>query len=243
MIAFDVRSNVKEFVKHLDKVQRKQIPFATSRAINLTARDAQKDIINAMPATFNVTKKWWMERQPTGIKYKGSDKTNLEATIYTLAYFMRLQEHGGTKRPFKGRGILVPTVDTPKSGRKARGSKKLIAGAKVLKFTGRGRKASSTVGRTGSMPPVGKKRKKRKVKRTRPELTNADPIATMPSGTRGVFRRKTKKRLPIQMIYTYTPRAQIKKRMGFERRALAVSLRAFDRHFARELAKALATAK
>jgi hypothetical protein len=242
MIALNVMSNVKDFAKYLDNVQKKQVPYATARALTKTAQEAQKELQAAMPRTFNVTKKWWLKQQPTGIKVQSAKKTDLEAVVYTAAYFAKLQEEGGIKIPFRGRGILVPTDLTPKYGRRSGGSTKLIAGARVLKFAKGTRRKPP--GRASSAEAVkGVRRKKRRRKVTRPELVNADPIATMPSGARGVFRRRGKKRLPIDRVYAYVPRARIREKMQFKKRAYYTSLRVFDNMFALSLSMALKTAR
>lgn len=210
MIAFNVKSNVKQFVKGLDRIQKRQVPFATTRALTWTAKEAQKKLQDAMPSTFNVTKKWWLAKQPTGIKVKSAKKADLEAVVYTLAYFAKLQEDGGIKLPFAGRGIMVPGAKVPKYGRKAGGATKVLAGKKILRSGG-----------TGA----------------------GDPVVSMPSGKRGVFRRRGKKRLPVDLLYSYVPRAHIRARMRFKARAYHTSVKAFDRLFAKSLSMALKTAR
>lgn len=238
----NVMSNVKDFSRYLTKVQRKQVPFATARALTWTAKESQKAIADAMPRTFNVTKKWWLQKQPTGIKVKSAKKAELEAIVYSMAYFLKLQEEGGTKIPMKGRGILIPTQLTPKYGRRSGGAGKLIAGKKVLKFKKK-TSAGKGGGRTNKAGTFGKTRKRKRRKTTRPELTTADPIATMPSGARGVFRRRGKNRLPIDRVYSYVPRARIRSRLRFKARAYHKSLKVFDAMFSRSLAMALKTAR
>lgn len=209
-LKWDVQSNVRGFAKYLDNVQKKQLPFATARALTWTAKDAQKALQESMPETFNVTRKWWMQQQPTGIKVKSAKKAELQADVYTLAYFAFLQEESGIKIPFKGRGILIPTPLTPKYGRKAGGAAKVMAGKKILR---RGGKAGG------------------------------DPVITLQSGKRGVFRRKGKKRLPIQLLYSYVPRAHIRARMEFRAKAHKKAMQQFDFFFAQSLAQALKTAR
>lgn len=206
MIAFSVKSNVKGFTKYLNRVQRKQVPFATARALTWTVKEAQNKLIKAMPSTFNVTKKWWLAKQPTGIRIKPASKVNLIATVYTNAYFLPLQEDGGIKIPLKGRGILIPTERTPKYGRKAGGSRKVMAGKKIVRRGG---------------------------------TSGGSPIATMQSGKRGVFRRRGKKRLPIDLLYSYVATARIKPRMRFKSRAYRVARRSFDTNFGKSLSMAV----
>ena len=122
MLGLSVRSNVKEFTRGLDRVQKKQVPFATARALTWTAQDAQKEIIIKIPSIFNITKKWYLKQQPTGIKITPAKKLRLIASVYTNAYFAKLQEFGGTKRPRKGKNLLIPTDRVPKSRRKSGGA-------------------------------------------------------------------------------------------------------------------------
>lgn len=209
-LKWDVTSNVKRFTRYLNDAQKKQIPYATALALTRTAQAAQKDIQEAMPETFAVTRKWWLKQQPTGIKIKRATKAELQADVFTRAYFAFLQEEGGIKIPFKSRGILVPTALTPKYGRRAGGASKVMAGKKVLRQGGK---------------------------------ANGDPIITTQSGTRGVFRRKGKKRTPVEMLYSYIPRAHIRAHMQFKARAHEKAVRSFDYFFAQSLKRALATAK
>lgn len=122
MLAISVRSNVKEFTRKLDRIERRQVPFATARALTWTVQDAQKHIIDKIPSIFNRTKRWELKQQPTGIKIRPATKARLIASVYTNAYFAHLQEFGGTKRPNKGKNLLVPTDRVPKSRRKSGGA-------------------------------------------------------------------------------------------------------------------------
>jgi len=210
MISLSVKSDVKKLTRHLTKIQKKQVPFATARALTWTVKEIQKGIANDIPKIFKTTRKWWMPRQPTGIKIKPAKKDNLRAIVYSIAYFLHLQEFGGIKIPFRGRGILVPTPLTPKYGRKAGGAQKVMAGKKILRAAG---KASGA------------------------------PVVRAPSGTKGVFRRKGKARLPIERLYAYTPTAHILPRLGFRRRAAHKARQRFRANFEKSLAMALKSAR
>jgi hypothetical protein len=210
MIALNVKSNIKEFTRYLTGIQKKQVPFATARALTWTAKDAQKHLQDAMPTTFNTSRKWWLAKQPTGIKIKTATKLHLVAEIYTTAYFLQLHEEGGIKIPYESRGILIPTALTPKYGRKSGGATKVLAGKKILRRGGRS---------TGS------------------------PITRAKSGMRGVFRRKGKKRLPVELLYSYVPTAKIKPRLHFKSRAGQKAALTFNANFKRSLSLALKTAR
>jgi hypothetical protein len=210
MIRLDIKSNIKQFTRHLDQIQKKQVPFATARALTWTAKETQGALQGQMPIIFNVTRKWWLQRQPTGIKVKPAKKLDPVAIVYSNAYFARLQEEGGIKQPFKGAGFLVPTEQVPKYGRRSGGAAKVLAGKKILRKAGQ---------------------------------AGGDPIMTMPNGCKGIFRRRGKKRLPIERLYSFVPEAKITERMNFKALAAQTAKRQFAPLFKKSLAMALATAR
>jgi len=132
-----VKSNIKEFSKNLTNVQKNQLPFATSRALNDTAIDVQNAEVKGIQVRFNNRKKWWMKRQPTGVKVSFSDKRKLWVDIYTNAKFAKIQEEGGIKTP-KGRAIAIPAEGLPKRLRKAGGARKLLQSNKKAFSTPKG---------------------------------------------------------------------------------------------------------
>jgi hypothetical protein len=206
MFSMSIESNIKAFTRGLNSVQRRQVPFATARALTWTAQEVQKAIQGEVPRVFNVTRKWWLKQQPTGIKIKPATKAVPVALIYTDAYFAALQEDGGIKYPHKGAGLLVPSARVPKYGRKSGGAAKVLAGKKILR---RGGKAGG------------------------------DPIVTLPSGKRGIFRRRGKKRLPIELLYSFVDTAAIHPRLHFKALAAGVVNRSFASQFHKSLARAL----
>jgi hypothetical protein len=132
MLKISVRSNVKKFTRGLTRIQKQQVPFATARALTWTAQDVQQAIIDRIPHVFNVTKKWWLKQQPTGVKIRPAKKTSLSARVYTEAHFAQLQEEGGTKRPTKSKNLLVPTSKVPKSRRKSGGAAIMLKQGKTF---------------------------------------------------------------------------------------------------------------
>jgi len=134
----NVTSNIKEFEKDLLWHEKKSMPFVTASALTWTVQAVQKAIILRIPRIFNVTKKWWLKQQPTGIKIKPANykKINPFAEVYTKAHWGLRQEEGGIKTPYTGAHILVPTKAVPKYGRKAGGAAKVIAGKRIVKHNG-----------------------------------------------------------------------------------------------------------
>lgn len=121
-----LKDNIKQFTRWLDDVQKKQVPFATSRALNDTAVDGQNSVVAAIPHVFNNRKKWWLKQQPTGIKVRFSKKDNLHAAVHTSAYFADIQEKGGTKSPRSSKNLAIPTNFVPKKYRTSHGAKEML---------------------------------------------------------------------------------------------------------------------
>jgi hypothetical protein len=132
MIELNVKSNAKSFIHQLNSVQKKQVPFALARALTWTAQDCQAAIQKEIPKRFEVTRKWWLKQQPTGIKIQPAKKDRLEAGVFTSAYFARLQEEGGIKTPLKAGKLQVPLERVPKSRRKSGGAKIMLDQKKVF---------------------------------------------------------------------------------------------------------------
>lgn len=123
MVELSIKDNIKEVTRYLKDVQRRQVPFATSRAMNDAAIEAQKAQQAAIPTLFNNRKKWWLKQQPTGIKVKFSNKADLHAAVYSDAYFAEIQEEGGVKVPRSNRVFAIPADSTPKKYRRSGGAR------------------------------------------------------------------------------------------------------------------------
>ncbi|MGI9202686.1 MAG: hypothetical protein ACR2Q3_01680 [Woeseiaceae bacterium] len=102
----DIKGDMKSARRNLNQVQRKQIPFGVSLAMNWTANDIRDYERARMPADLD---------KPTpqvvnSIRVKPANKRDLEARVYVLSWaneFMRLQIEGGTRRP-RGRVEALP---------------------------------------------------------------------------------------------------------------------------------------
>lgn len=132
-----VENNIKEFTRWLTDVQKKQVPYATSRAINDVAVDGQNSIVKHITGTFKNIKKWWLKQQPTGVKVKFSNKKNLHARIFTDVYFGTRQQDGGIKKPKQGKNLAIPLPAVPRKYRTSSGAKRMMeADKKVFSVKG-----------------------------------------------------------------------------------------------------------
>ena len=64
----------------------------------------------------------------------------------------------------------------------------------------------------------------------------------MKSGKVSVFRRKGKKRLPIELLFSFEREVRLKKRLKFETTVTLVVAREWEREFGAALARAIAPA-
>ncbi len=129
-ITFKVEAPQLKGMKRRMAQLQKQMPFATSLALNQTGKDIQTAEIANVKRVFKNKKTWWLPKQPTGIKMRRSTKRFLRTTILTNAPFIKLHEFGGIKRPHTGRSIAIPSDNVPKTLRKA-GSARKFRGRKT----------------------------------------------------------------------------------------------------------------
>jgi hypothetical protein len=108
MIKIEIKG-LNETIKYLDDIAKKQLPFATAKALTMTAQDVQKKMIEVMPERFTVRSGWYRSG-PFAFKIKAATKSNLQAEVYTNAPWMSIQESGGEKMPLAGRKMIaIPT--------------------------------------------------------------------------------------------------------------------------------------
>ena len=115
---FRIEIDYTQTMLDLDRIQRRQLPFATALALTRTGQDAQAKVREELPGRFRLTSQW----VPRGIRITPATKSNPEVVVYSRDQFMALQETGGTKRPGSHRFLAVPR-DGVKRTQKGRISK------------------------------------------------------------------------------------------------------------------------
>ena len=107
-----IKVNDKEFRRRM-KGFEKQIPFAMSKALNATARDAVEVTKARLDDDFTIRSRWVQK----GIRANFSNKRNLVATVGSVDEFMQDQATGGTRKdgavPMVGRGLPRPKITSP----------------------------------------------------------------------------------------------------------------------------------
>jgi len=100
-----IESNFKDVLKGLNDFEKKQLPFAISKALNDTAMGTQVSISNHISNTFNTGSNWFKPNTKFGVKRKNATKRNSQVEIYTDAYWLEDFEEGD----FRTGTQLIPT--------------------------------------------------------------------------------------------------------------------------------------
>ena len=166
----DIRSDIKELTKSLNRIQRKQIPFATSKALNNTAFDVRKSLQDGLDIHLDRVTSYTKR----GVQVKKSTKKNLVAKVgfrsktfgkgqgkITQAEYMKRQIKGGTRFP-KGQAIPVPVpknMRTNKFGNIPRGKIDRLLGDKDQYFSGTPKGTQDAPGIWQRMPANSKRKK------------------------------------------------------------------------------------
>jgi hypothetical protein len=107
----DVTTTAAKLVGKLSAIAS-QVPFATSRALNQTARDVQAEEIAHFEDALTLRSDWWRPGRKTGINARFSSKTNLEARVFNAADWTVRHEEGSERVPGDGRrNVVVATVE------------------------------------------------------------------------------------------------------------------------------------
>ncbi len=207
-LSLNVTSNIDQVIRRLDNIEKQQVPFAISGAINDVLFDVRKQIVGVTgPRSFDIRNRRFLN---AALRVRKATKRNLTGEVFDTLGRGQLERHasGGIKRP-RGQHIAIPGRDI--EGKRTRGGaiRKALRPRNVLSKAGR-RQAFTT---------------------------------TFKSGQRAIVRRRTKKRLPLQVLYLLERNVRIRRTFPFHRDAERVAQRNFRRHFDRRLRQALRTAR
>lgn len=78
MIKISVKHNIADTIRMLDERVRKQVPFATARALTRTAKKAERRVHNEMRQVFDRPTPWTLKT----IRTKPATKRDLQAMVY-----------------------------------------------------------------------------------------------------------------------------------------------------------------
>ncbi len=205
----------------------KQIPFATSKALNTTAKDMQESHRSHHAATFNVRRRAWFRRAVKierwarkttpiavlAISPQGNDGSRAAITRH---------ESGGKRTPFRGRTLLVPLA--ARTGRR------------------QNVRATNRPEAFNLRPlPMGSGSRYRIYQGDRRTFAFRDPR----TGSGAIIRRRRRGSSwdGTETLYQFAPRTPVSAVLQFHEISRKVFDRRFLRHFAEEYRKALQTAR
>lgn len=121
-----VKADIDNAMRHLNRFERKQIPFAASQALNDTAFNARKAVQVQLPRKLDRPTPWTIR----GVRVGKSTKRRLTARVYFTpdrAAYMKYQIEGGTRTPAGGTIVMPKNINQNKYGNIPRGKvKKLL---------------------------------------------------------------------------------------------------------------------
>ena len=110
VVSLSIRDNIAQVQKRLTAIERRQIPFAASQAINDTVKDIRKRIVEVTaPRAFTLRNRRFISSQ---LRMEFATKRRLVGAVFDAKGRGQLELHarGGIKRP-RGRHLAIPTED------------------------------------------------------------------------------------------------------------------------------------
>jgi len=91
--------NSKEFLSELDRIKESQYPYAVSRLLTISARNASLAVKNRMQDVFTIRKKWVLSQ----IKYNSANKRMFPmfSEVYSNLWLLEEHETGKPRKPRK----------------------------------------------------------------------------------------------------------------------------------------------
>lgn len=136
MVGVSVKFETAQFARYLNRVQRKQLPFATAKSLTDTAFDARKHVVDvSWPRAVTVRNRRFMG---AAMRVEKATKRTLTARLFDKLGRASVGLHatGGTKRP-RGRSIAVPTKHVNRTGsgrvRKSQTPRAVLSSSKGFK--------------------------------------------------------------------------------------------------------------
>lgn len=230
MMDFHVSCNINKFLKEIDDVREKQLPFAMKEAVNANAFRSRRALIKDYPRKFTMRNKGL----PNLIRIDKADKKVPAARIYLDKLFMARQEYGGEKVAKPGKSVPVPREGVTSKGMTVKGAIKpgyyvsaLLADAKNGGKKSRIRKGSKY---SENRPSA------RKVSKYKPfEIERAD-------GVKFIVRHIAGSR-KLEWMYAMYPKVEVPARWNWQRIVEFFYKKYIESDFKTAYQKALKTAK
>lgn len=122
----------------LEAQAKGELKFGIVKGLTDCANGARDEVVRGLPGKFSLRTAWWKPRTRYGFNVDKATKQNMQATIFTRAGWMEMQEEGGTKLPHK-KHIAIPTNEVRRTKKELirKGEKPRSLGNKAFKITTR----------------------------------------------------------------------------------------------------------
>ncbi|WP_020594111.1 hypothetical protein [Kiloniella laminariae] len=218
MFDLSLQDNIPTIIDKLTDLEKTQLPFALSAALNDTAFEARKAVVDHVGDVFTIRGEW-----SGGFRVEKATKSNPVAGLGSLHDSLALHSEGGTLRAKSSSGRFVPTLAARQGG---------VFSGKIQK----GLKPRALMRKISSARKPKKRGKGR-----------ADPkpflLNNLPGGGSGIFIRSGASRLPIVRLFSIKDEVKIDRKFNFEAVAERVAATRLRENFISRLDRALTTAK
>ena len=157
-LSLNITSNIDQVIRRLDNIEKQQVPFAISGAINDVLFDVRKQIVGVTgPRSFDIRNRRFLN---AALRVKKATKRNLTGAVFDQLGrgHLALHARGGVLRP-RGRHLAIPGTDI-KGRRGAGGVRKAQRPQAILAKLGK-RRAFAVEFKSGQHGIVRRRGKKR----------------------------------------------------------------------------------
>lgn len=236
MFDLNVKVDIKPLTRTLDDLARRQVPFATAKALTAVARKVQDAQRAALPSVFDRPSLFTQR----SIGVKAARKADLTAAVFVkdiAAQYLEPFEFGGQHHlPASKRGgtLFNPKAvplnqygNLPKNTlKRLSGRKDVFVGSVMFKSSGQ------TVSGVWQRPPVGRRRSR---------ATKYDK--SQGYGTKGALGKEGGVKTGLTLLVRFGDALPVQPRMEWRKRAAAVVQANLKAEFQKAMGEALATAR
>lgn len=242
----DIAFSTERLTKKLNDLEKRQLPFATSKALNATAQTIKAEIREAMPRVFDRPTPFTLN----SLYLSAATKRNLFSEVWLKDFaskgtpavkYLAPEVYGGTRRQKRSERALeragfLPSgmFWTPGTGAKL-DKYGNIPGGRITQILST-LKAFSEVGYMANITERSRKRNKK----PRPFFVSRPASVRLPLG---VYERYGSRQRKIRPVLMFVRQPMYRSRLPFFKIARVVYRREFNQQFARAWQEALASAR
>lgn len=253
-----LKAEIESAVKAIDRMMKEQVPYATSLAVNWTAKAAQDAVRARVAAQFTLRRAQFILNTVKIEKYDFATKRNPTAFRLKIdekrEYLAKFEEGGTRQSKDPTFPIAIPSsnlrptfAELPPRSMYPRAlrlvpSRGTVGVYYLLGKNAKGKRRTKRV--FGTLPALQKRTKRGVLQWTGKRDTFVlDPNEHFGVKTRGVYQRTGPGKKDVKLLWTYKYSIPIPPRLRFVETATAAVHRTFAANFANAYARAMATAR